>query len=93
MPYARAICPDPQRKSDATNKHAPGRYLNKASIVRVWRAAPFSTVREPGVGWAGSCILYDIFVFPVKNGRWGRGSEQEEAGNEYLIYIIWYIIY
>jgi len=48
--------------------------------MRVWRAAPFSTVREPGVGWAGSCILYDIFVFPAKKGRRGRGGTKQRLG-------------
>jgi len=91
MPYARAIYPDPQSISEATNKRAPGSYLNKGGIVRVWRAAPFSTVRETGAGWAGSCILYDIFIFPANKGR--RGREQREAGDDYLIYIVWYIIY
>jgi len=43
IPNAGAICPDPQRISKATNKCAPGSYLNRGSIVRVWRAAPFST--------------------------------------------------
>ena len=36
-------CPDPQCIFKGTNKRAPGHYLNKGSIVRVWRAAPFST--------------------------------------------------
>ena len=44
MPDARATCPDPQRISKARNKRAPGSYLNKGSVVRVWRAAPFSTI-------------------------------------------------
>jgi len=43
MPDAGAVFPDSQRISKATNKRAPGSYLNKGSIVRVWRAAPFST--------------------------------------------------
>ena len=52
MPDAGAICPDPQRISKATNKRAPGSYLNKGSIVRVWRAAPFST----GEGMPSSAV-------------------------------------
>jgi len=46
MPDAGAICPDPQRMSEATNKWAHGSYLNRESIVGVWRAAPFSTVMQ-----------------------------------------------
>ena len=43
MPDGGAICLDPQHISKTTNKRAPGSYLNKGSIVRVWREAPFST--------------------------------------------------
>jgi len=35
-------CPDPQRISEATNKRAPGSYLNKGSIVSI-ASSPFST--------------------------------------------------
>jgi len=41
MPDAGAICPNPQRISEATSERTPGSFLYKGSIVRVWRATPF----------------------------------------------------
>jgi len=42
MPDPGAICPDPQRISEAANKRAPGSYLNKGSIVRVMASTIFN---------------------------------------------------
>jgi len=61
MPNARAICPDPQRIFEATNKRALGSYPNKGSVVRVWRAALFST----DFTWQNSCCL-NLCVFFLK---------------------------
>jgi len=72
---AEAICPNPQPISKATNKRAPGSYLNKASIVRVWRAALFSTVQTRS-GWAESDIVLarDISNMPPASKTSNRGD-------------------
>ena len=60
MPDAAAICPDLQSISEATNKRAPGSYLNKGSIPRVWRAEPFSTFSSTnGNSSCASALAYN----------------------------------